>query len=265
MPTMSHCPKCGAEIQENTNFCANCGYSIETRPIARKGLVNHLKFSFKFIKTHPIIFIPEFLAGIVTYGMRELFGMAGKSLNIGDYILKQFGVNGTRITTISDVPDIPPIFWILPFIVILILLLISGVSGLFSFTTYHMAWNGYRNEKIDLRSSSRYTLSHVGKFFIASIIANLFALTIILLPAAMFMYGIMIVENTGIRNGLSGGFKLSLDKIGASAGLAVLYFIILAIIVRTVPYVGNFLVFIPVVIIEIASLDLYMNYKLENE
>jgi len=80
----------------------------------------------------------------------------------------------------------------------------------------------------------------------------------------MFMYGIMVVENTGIRNGLSGGFKLSLDKIGASVGLAVL-FLILAIFLRTVPYVGEFLVFIPTVIIEIASLDLYMNYKLENE
>ena len=261
---MSYCPKCGAEIQENSNFCANCGYSIETRPLVRKGLVNHISFSFRFILTHPIILIPEFLAGIVTYGMRELLGMAGKSLNIGDYILKQLGVNGTRITTISDVPDISPLFWILPIIVILILLLIGGVSGLFSFTTYHMAWNGYRNEKIDLGSSSRYTFSRVGKFFIASIIANLFSLTVILLPAAMFMYGIMVVENTGIRNGLSGGFKLSLDKIGASVGLAVL-FLILAIFLRTVPYVGEFLVFIPTVIIEIASLDLYMNYKLENE
>lgn len=260
---MSYCPKCGAEIQENAKFCASCGFFIETRPIMRKGLVNHLRFSLRFIQTHPIIFIPEFLASIVTYGIRELFGMAGKSLNIRDYILKQLGVNGTKFTTVSDVPDIPPLFWILPIIIILLLLLIVGVSGLFSFTTYHMAWNGYRNEKMDLGSSSSYTLSHVGKFFIASIIANLFSLTIVLLPAAMFMFGIMVVENTGIRNGLSGGFRLSLDKIGASVGLAVLY-LILALYLRTVPYVGEFLVFIPTVIIEIASLDLYMNYKLEN-
>jgi len=259
---MANCPKCGAEIQENSNFCANCGYSIETRPIIRKGLGNHLRFSFNFIRKHPIILLPEFLAGLVSYGLRRILGMVGESLNIRDFILKQLGVNGTRITAVSDIPDISPLFWILPIIIIIILLLISGVSGLFSFTTFHMVWDGHRTGNVEIGSSSRYTLSRIGKFFIASIIASLFSLTIILLPAAMFMYGIMVIENTGIRNGLSEGFKLSLNKIGASAGLVIL-FLILTLLSEAIPYVGEFLAFIPAVIVEIASLDLYMNYKLE--
>ena len=55
--------------------------------------------------------------------------------------------------------------------------------------------------------------------------SRLRALTIILLPAVLFMYTIMVVDYSGIRDGLSKGFKLSVDNIGTSVGLVFFYVI----------------------------------------
>jgi small-conductance mechanosensitive channel len=45
-------------------------------------------------------------------------------------------------------------------------------------------------------------------------------------PAVIFMCCIMVAEETGIRNGIGSGFKLSLDKLGTSVGYVVLYLVV---------------------------------------
>ena len=82
----------------------------------------------------------------------------------------------------------------------------------------------------------------------------------ILLPAVFFMYAIMVVDFSGIRNGLSKGFKLSVDNIGTSVGLILLYFIAIWL-VGLVPRMGALLNFLPSVVFELAALNLYLNSK----
>lgn len=265
---MPFCHHCGTEIErEDTRYCPVCGKKID--PISglnneipiREGLVNHLKQSIILIRRHPILLFPELFAVIGTYAANQVLGRSAEYFNISDWIWKWLGLDSSTLIKIVDIPDIPPVFWLLPLVFLVWSILLAGISGLFTFLTLHMAWNGSKEENVKIRESAIYIRSRVGKLFLASIIANIFSLTIILLPAALFMYTVMVVDFTGIREGLSKGFKLYMDKVGTSLGLVILYFVLI-IILGLVPYVGTFLRFIPSVVIEIASLDLYLNYKL---
>jgi hypothetical protein len=265
---MPFCPHCGIDIQtEETQFCPACGKPIDSlstfttdTPI-RKGLSSHLTYTASLIKQHPILLLPELLAVFITHILGQALGRSVDYFNLSDWFYQWLGINGSTLTNIADYSDIPSTFWLLPIAIFLWLLITVGISGLFTFLTIHMAWRGSRDEPVDLQNSTGYVRSRLGKFFIAAIIANLFAVTIIMLPAALFMYSVMVVDFTGIREGLSKGFKVSMDRIGTSIGLIVIYYVSIFVI-GYVPYIGTYLSFLPSVIVEIASLDLYMNYTL---
>ena len=264
---MPFCHHCGNEIErEDTRYCPVCGKKID--PInrlsneipLREGLVNHLKQSIILIRQHPILLVPEFIVVIGAYIANQVFGHSAEYFHIYDWIWKWLGLDNSSLIKIVDIPDIPPGFWLLLLVFLFWAILFAGFSGLFTFLTLHMAWNGNKEENVSIRDSAFYVRSRLGKLFFASMVANIISLTIILIPAALFMYTVMVVDFTGIREGLSRGFKLYMDKIGTSLGLVILdsFF---TYILEFVPYVGTYLRFIPTTVIVIASLDLYLNYK----
>ena len=267
---MPFCPHCGIEIQtEDTRFCPACGKNIDSFSTTtidipvRKGIFSHLTFSAALVRQHPILLLPELIAVIATYIFSQALGRLTDYFNLGDWFYQWLGLNGSYLTNVADYSDIPSTFWLLPIAIFLWLILTVGISGLFTFLTVHMAWKGSKEESVDLRASSGYVRSRLGKLFLASVIANLFAVTIIMLPAAFFMYSVMVVDFVGIREGLSKGFKVSMDRIGTSIALILVYYVSIFVI-GFVPYIGIYLRFLPSVIVEIAALDLYMNYKLSS-
>jgi hypothetical protein len=263
---MSFCPHCGVEIQtEETWFCPACGGQLDSSisepdTHIRKSLMSHLSYSTSLVRKHPVLLIPELIAVIITYLLGQILGRSADYLNLSDWINQWLGTNGSYLATVADYSDIPSTFWLLPIAILIWLLVTVGVSGLFTFQTLHMAWSASKEEAVNLTESYNYLRSRLGKFFLASIIANLFALTIIMLPAALFMYSVMVVDFVGIREGLSKGFRVQMDRILTSIGFIILYYVSI-FVVGWIPTVGTFLRFIPTVIIEIATLDLYMNYK----
>jgi hypothetical protein len=261
---MSYCPHCGVEIQiEETRFCPACGGQLDTSESdanIRKTLMSHLSYSTSLVRKHPILLIPELIAVIITYLLGQVVGRSAEYFNLSDWFSQWLGTNGSKITAVADYSDIPSSFWLIPIAVFLWILISAGVSGLFSFQTLHMAWRASTGEPVNLADSFNYLRSRLGKFFLAAIIANIFSLTFIMLPAALFMYSVMIVDFVGIREGLSKGFRVQMDRILSSIGLIILYYVS-TFALGLIPVIGIYLRFLPSAIIEIASLDLYMNYK----
>jgi len=264
---MSFCPFCQNEVNENGKYCSRCGQqlnlnendrSVEQK---RRGLLNHTKYSLSFIKNNPIILIPEFTMGVVSWGIFRLLSESFIWFNLDDLFRDYLGINTSPFISVSYTNDISTLFWILPIVMMVVLFVVTGVSGLFTFLTFHMAWERTQDNKIDFRDSVSYVKSRFGKYFLASIVASALALTLILLPAVLFMYAIMVVDCSGIRDGLSKGFKLSVDNIGTSVGLVFFYFIAIWL-VSLVPVIGTFLGFLPAVVFELAALDLYLNSQL---
>ena len=150
---MPFCPFCQNEVDENVKYCPQCGKQLnlienDTSAIQRRGLVNHTKYSLSFIKNNPIILIPEFISGIVTWGIFRLLGESFTWFNLQDRILDFLGTNTSPIITVSYPNNIPTLFWILPIVMIFALMIIAGISGLFTFLTFHMAWERTQGNKI---------------------------------------------------------------------------------------------------------------------
>jgi hypothetical protein len=263
---MPFCPFCQNEVIENVKYCSRCGQQlnlIENDALTkqkRRGLFNHTKYSLSFIKNNPIILIPEFITVVVSWGIFRLLGESFLWFNFDDLFRDYLGINTSPFISVSYTNDISTLFWILPIVMMLVLITVTGISGLFTFLTFHMAWERTQGNNINFRDSVSYVKSRFGKFFLASIVASALALTIILLPAVLFMYTIMVVDYSGIRDGLSKGFKLSVDNIGTSVGL-VFFYVIAIWLVGLVPIIGTFLRFLPTVVFELATLDLYLNSK----
>jgi hypothetical protein len=262
---MSHCPHCGIEIQtDDTRFCPACGRQLDPEDtfvtVNRRSLVSHLSYSISLVGKNPILFVPELIAVVVTYFFGQALGSSFEYLNLSDWFSEWLGMNESTLVNVADYTDIPSALWLIPIALIVWLVLTAGVSGLFSFQTLYMASKAAKEKPVNLRDSFTYLRSRLGKFFLASIIANLFALTIIMLPAALFMYSVMVVDFVGIREGLSKGFRVQMDRILPSIGLIILFYVSIFVI-GLVPTIGSFLRFIPSAIIEIASLDIYLNHK----
>jgi hypothetical protein len=262
---MSYCPHCGIEIRtEDNRFCPACGRPLDPANklihTNRRSLMSHLSYAISLVSKNPILLVPELIAVLITYLFGQALGSSFNYLNLNEWFSEWLGMNESTLVNITDYTDIPSAFWLLPIAIIFWLIVTAGVSGLFSFQTLYMASKAISDEKVNLMDSSNYLRPHLRKFFLASIIANLFALTIIMLPAALFMYSVMVVESVGIREGLSKGFRVQLDRVMTSIGLIILFYVSIFGI-GLLPTLGPFLRFIPSAVIEITSLDIYMNHK----
>ena len=145
-------------------------------------------------------------------------------------------------------------------IIIVGMFFVIGISGLFTFATIKMIKDLYNGDSTSLSSAFLYMRNRLGYLFLGSIIANIFALTLILLPVTFFTYVIMVVDEAGIRESLSKGFKLYLDNFLASIAIVILYYICQTL-VGYIPYISKQVFSIPSGVIVAAALDMYVNRK----
>lgn len=126
-----------------------------------------------------------------------------------------------------------------------------------------MSRDAYFDAPLNLRGSVNYVLGRIGIFIVASIVGAIMSITIILIPAVILMFVVMVVDETGIGNSLSRAFSVLSRELGDVLLLLVVS-IVGSFILGIIPFIGDLLATALRVIIGLAFIDLYYLYKKQN-
>jgi uncharacterized paraquat-inducible protein A len=223
-----YCPNCGAKVPEGSAFCPECGqrlYSrVDQRDIERsRGFAEHLNIGINVALSHPMVFLPVILSGIIS-GALDIY------------------------------TDEPYAF------LGLIALIGAFISFLLNFASIDMSRDAYFNQRLDLGSSINYVLGRFLTFFLASIVGALMSITIILIPVVILMFVVMVMDESGISYSISHSFNVLRVDLG-DVLLIILVSIIGSIILGFVPILGGLLQAGLNVVIGLSFIDIYNNYK----
>jgi hypothetical protein len=136
------------------------------------------------------------------------------------------------------------------------------ISYILTFASLDMSRDAYLNEPLNLGGSVNYVFGRIGTFIIASIVGAILSITIILIPAVIFMLTIIVIDETGIMDALTKALRV----IGRDLGdviTVIIVAIVGSIILGIVPLIGGFLTSALNVIIGLAFIDIYFQYKRE--
>jgi len=250
---MPSCPKCGEEVEERSVYCRNCGVRLkrdvgEAEPSKYRvdaGAMDHISLAFNLAMAKPMVFAPALLGAIIGFLISRtsdaLFGPVSWTLWQGD----PFSWPAYSGSLVSAA----------------VLTIIGGVIGyILNFASIDMSRDAYVDEPLDLMNSINYVLRRIGTFILASIVGFLMAITIILIPVVIFMFVIIVVDETGIGSAISKAFSV----IGSDLGdvvVVIIAAIVGSIILGFIPYIGGLLTKLLNVIIGLAFMDIYYRYK----
>lgn len=229
---MSKCPHCEGEVREDAAFCPHCGYNLKQGEVSdagapgerKRSYTEHLTIAYNVANQNPTVFVPALLAGIISSGLSWL------------------GQGFLGVTAI------------------LISLAAAIISFMLSFASLDMSRDAYNRQPLDLGESIRYVSGRLPEFIIAAVVGGIMSITIILIPVAVLMFSIMVIDETGLTNALSKAFSV----LGADLTdiiLILLVSILGAFVISYVPLVSGLLSSALNVIIGLAFIDLYYNYK----
>jgi hypothetical protein len=232
---MKSCPNCEAENEPDVNFCHKCGYSFSNEPLppvtdnyerTEKRASEHLKIGYTIALNQPTVFLPSIFAGLIG--------------SVASYITGSSGDSALLIGLASGI-----------------------ISFILGFASTDMSRDAYNDQPLDLGRSVNYVVGRFVEFFIAAIIGGLLSITIILIPVVIFMFVIMVLDETGIWD----SFSSALDVIRSDIGdvlIILLVSIIASAVVSYVPIIHSLLDSVINVIVGIAFIDVYMTYKTKN-
>ncbi len=235
---MTFCPKCGIEIDGDPDYCPSCGEPLKdtrSRPSSdgrdsKAG--DHLSLGFNIALAQPMVFVPVIIGGLI-------------SSAISFWGLQSYGQTGYSSLT---------------FVRVMISIIGAVVSFILNFATIDMARDAYFEQTLDLGKSFNYASGRIITFFIASIVAGILSITIILIPAAILMMVIIVIDETGITNALSQSFGV----LGRDLGDIIIILIVAIIgsaILGWVPLIGNLLTSCFNVVLDLAFIDVYEQYR----
>ena len=190
----------------------------------KRSYTEHLKIGYNVATQNPTVFVPALLGGIISSG---------------------FSWVGLRT------PDE---------IGILMSIAAAVISFMLSFASLDMSRDAYNRQPLDLRESMSYVSGRFLEFIIAAIVGGIMSITIILIPVVVLMFSIMVIDETGLTNAISKAFSV----LGADLSdilLILLVNILGSFIISYVPLVSGLLSAALNVIIGLAFVDLYYNYK----
>ncbi len=137
------------------------------------------------------------------------------------------------------------------------------VSFILNFAAIDMARDAYTNDTLDLGRSFSYAAGRIGTFFVASIVAGILYITIILSPVAILMMVIIVVDETGIVDALSQSFRV----LGRDLGDIILILLVAVIgyaVLGWVPLVGGLLTAGFSLVLSLVFIDVYEQYRKGN-
>ena len=237
MSDSKYCPNCGAAVEAGTRFCQECGKDLNeyTQPAvedkytgtprgAEKGAIDHITIGYTVALEQPMVFVPSIISGVLGFLVSYGLGYLGDTLSI------------------------------------LIGLTVSMISFILNFASIDMSRDAYYKQPLDLSNSISYVVGRFVTFFIAAIFGGLLSITIVLIPVVLFMFVIMVLDETGIMD----AFQKSINVLKSDL-VDVLVIIILGIVASLVigfiPLISTLLDAIVNVILGIAFIDIYATYK----
>jgi predicted RNA-binding Zn-ribbon protein involved in translation (DUF1610 family) len=234
-----YCPHCGDEIIEESKFCTTCGASLdpgEDGPSAagekgpsvaggeKRSYVEHLTVGFNVAASQPMVFVPAVLAGVI--------GAVIYWVTMGS-----MGYTAALLSIVASI-----------------------ITFVLNFASIDMSRDAYQNEALDLGESVNYVTGRIVEFIVAAIVGGLMSVTIILIPVVILMFVVMVMDETGITDAVS----KSLDVLRADLGdvlLILLVSIVGSFVISYVPFVSTLLDAALNVVVGLAFIDLYANYK----
>ena len=123
-----------------------------------------------------------------------------------------------------------------------------------------MSRDAYNKQSLDLGQSIGYVFKRIIPFFIASIIGALLSITIVLIPAVSLAFVIMVIDETGIMDAFSKAFKVIFADLGDII-IVLIVSILGFFVIGYIPYISTLVYSILNVIIGLAFIDIYINYK----
>ncbi len=253
---MPKCPRCGEEVPEEANFCTNCGFKLEGAEegigpesrAPRMGAMGHLNLGFQLASKKPMVFAPALLGSlisiIISRSARGLLGIYRWEFWPGWPAMPPYRPETMSLILFSG------LLGIIGFI----------VSYILYFASIDMSRDAYFDAPLSLTGSVNYVLRRIGIFIVASIVGAIMSITIILIPAVLLMFVVMVVDETGIGDSLSKAFSVLTRELGDVIVLIVVS-ILGSIILGFIPFVGGLLQACLRVVIGLAFIDLYYLYK----
>lgn len=238
---MPFCPKCSIEFEGDPAFCPSCGHSLRKtggRP-AREGsdvrAGDHLSRGFNLALAKPMIFAPVIIGGLISSAI-SVWGR--QPLSQSGYV--PVALIGSLISIVGAV-----------------------LSFILNFAAIDMARDAYTNDTLDLGRSFSYAAGRIGTFFVASIVAGILSITIILIPVAILMMVIIVVDETGIVDALSQSFGV----LGRDLGDIIVILLVAVIgyaVLGWVPLVGGLLTAGFSLVMDLVFIDIYEQYRKGN-
>jgi hypothetical protein len=240
-----YCPNCGAVIDEGKQFCPQCGQKTNEQapppppntPIPsppgsspnvpyeqKRGAAEHLTTGYNIALGSPLVFLPAVLSGIISL----LVGTLNTTL----------GANGVMILQ----------------------LLSALISFILSFASTDMSRDAYNKQPLDLGQSIGYVFKRFVPFLVASILGALLSITIVLIPVVTLTFVIMVIDETGIMDAFSKAFKVLFADLGDII-IVLIVAIVGLFITGYIPYIGTLVYSVLNVIVGLAFIDIYINYK----
>jgi hypothetical protein len=188
-----------------------------------KQALDHLKIGYTVAFEQPLVFLPPLISGLL------------------GSILSYVGGYGDILSLILGVA-------------------VSILTFILSFASTDMSRDAYHKQPVDLMRSVNYIAGRFFIFLLAAIFGGILSITIILIPVVLFMFVIMVIDETGIMD----SFQKALEVIRAELSdviVIIIVSIIASVIVSYVPVFSSILDAVVNVIIGIAFIDIYETYK----
>ncbi len=242
MSDVTKCPSCGSLNESGAHFCAQCGNNMQDNdspsPRAMPGkyvgmpregdrrALDHLKVGIGVALEQPMVFLPSIISGVL-----------GVMVSI---TLSNVGVN----------------YWAS--------LLIGSTSSIFSFilnfAATDMSRDAYYKQRLDLGQSIQYVIGRLFTFILAAIFGGLLSITIVLIPVVLFMFVIMVMDETGILEAFERAFNVIRSEL-SDVIILLIVSIIASAVIGYVPFFSTLLNSFVNVIMGIAFIDIYLSHK----
>jgi hypothetical protein len=254
---MTSCPECGGDISGDDRFCPSCGYDLKAGKkvgdeveravdsFKKTDAGGALSTAFQVVSSKPMILVPAVGGAIIPFLIDVAFALTF----LGGLFAPLFPGFGFPSAWFG-VAALWGIARILALIASFVLLLAS----------LHMAREAYRWNPLSVSESVGYVIGRFGIFVVAAIIGAILSATIILMPIAILMFTIMIVDNTGISDALSKSIGVAADRLGDVA-VIFLAAIIVGFILGIIPVISSLLQASWQVLVGIAFMILYYGHK----
>ncbi len=157
-----------------------------------------------------------------------------------------------------DPSSYSPVF----FVAALLSLAGSILVYLLNFASIDMARDAYVGDRLDLGASMNYVVGRIGTFIVASLVGVLLSITIILIPVSIFMFVIIVMDETSVGTAVSRAFRVIKRDIG-DVMVIILASIIGTILLSFVPWIDGLLIACLGVVIDLAFISVYEKYRSE--